>query len=315
MRGTQSTPVVAVLLMWALALTLGCVAACTTTQNAMTQSSQSATMPGGTSKHAAESAPSMANRYALVVGCRGGNSEQDSKVQALCGRTKELLLKAGFDEATIIVFSKQTTTTTATSQPASSDALLASLAGLAERLHKQDELWVFIYGHANANPRGYSLTLSSSRLKGKELAIAMGKVQCHQAVFCMTRQSSALLEQLKSPDRVVVAACDDENQLDSPEMPGILLGLWQQDPSRPLLDVLVDSGNAVEELYKAKVVLQSERACAWDSETLASAPFKELSGGRLGRLRMKSSDANRDAWSGNVPATGTTSPVESRPAK
>ncbi len=277
---------------------------------------QSSTRPGTpATAPATQAAPA---RRALIVAGKGGNKEQDAAVDGLSRQTADLLLKAGFDRTNVIVFARQAGEKSlqpgATTRPATIEAVTAELTNLAASLDEKDELWVFIYGHANSTSKGYSIVLDDGRMRGDTLAAALDKIYCRQVVFCMTRQSVAMLKLLERPRRIAVAACDDESQLNTPELPGVLLKQWTEDPARPLLPVLTDAASATTDSYVKSRRLQAERSCAWDGRVRAVAPFVELSGGLLAGVRLKSADANADAWTASMrkaaasqPATQTSS--------
>ena len=249
-------------------------------------------------------------RHALIIGAKGGDQAQSDEVLSRVGATVQLLTKAGFAEDHIDVFCEKGAPAVPRRGEVTRKLILDHLAHLAETLSDQDELWVFLYGHANLNARGLSIRTEGARLRGSELADALERVPGRQAVFCLNRQSAALMPLLAHERRVVVTATNDPRQLNPPLFGKYLLAAWTEDPTAPLLDVLRQAGADTQEHYKSRGLVYAECAQASDGIRIRSVPLEEMDLGRLGRLRMAPPDGTVNDWAlnagevGQVPAPG-----------
>ncbi len=226
-------------------------------------------------------------QHALVIAAKGGDRAQSDEVALLVATTVRLLGWAGFEQENVQVFSENSPAAGKERyEEVTRQAVLDHLARLSEALTGDDELWVFIYGHANVNKRGLSIYTSGGRLRGKELAEALNHVQAQQRVFCLNRQSSVLLELLADKKRVVVSATNSAQQLNPPLFGYYLLEAWSKDPSAPLLSVLRDAGIETQNDYVSRGLVYAECAQAHDGESLRSMPFDGLEDGPLAKLRL-----------------------------
>lgn len=224
--------------------------------------------------------------HALVIAAKGGDRAQSDEVALLVVATVDLLRQAGFQQENMQIFSEGSATGKRSYAEITRQGVLDHLARLAEELTGDDELWVFIYGHANVNKRGLSIYTSGSRLRGQELAQALDRVQAQQRVFCLNRQSSVLLKLLADKKRVVITATNSAQQLNPPLFGKYLLEAWSKDPSAPLLSVLRDAGIKTQDHYISGGLVYAECAQAHDGEALRSMPFDGLDDGPLAKLRL-----------------------------
>ena len=249
-------------------------------------------------------------RYALIIGAKGGDQAQSDEVLSGVKVTAGLLARAGFAEKHMRVFCEKGPSAPQHWGDVSRQAVLDHLASLAKVVEDRDELWVFLYGHANVNRRGLSIYTSGPRLLGEELTEALKAVGGHQAVFCLNRQSAALMPLLADPGRVVVTATNDPQQLNPPVFGGCLLAAWGQDPTAPLLKVLQQAGADTRAHYESRGLVCAEVAQACDGAVTRSMPLEEMDAGRLARLRLALPAGRANDWS--LAAAQATQPAPPR---
>jgi hypothetical protein len=139
-----------------------------------------------------------AELYYLIVGGLGGEPKYEEafekEAQSLAGAARRTV----GDESRIIVLS---------GEAATREALRSSLADLAGRVGKSDQLAVFLVGHGSFDGSQYKFNLPGPDVDGQELAALLDDVPARaELVVNATSASGAVLETWAGENRIVITA-------------------------------------------------------------------------------------------------------------
>jgi|GEM_PF-2122496 len=199
-----------------------------------------------------------ATRCGVVIGLRSGNQSLYDENRQYVSQTVDLLKKSGLNP--VLCYTEGGSAAVPGAEDIQADRLAAGLQQLATQLKKDDELWLFLYGYANATGKGVSLVTRGRRVNGAELADWLRKIPAQKYLFCFTVQSYALFEQLKKDNFFVLSAASNEGQINPPLLPGYLLRRWSESPAQPLNLLLTDAVKELNDYYIRNSMALNESA-------------------------------------------------------
>jgi len=145
--------------------------------------------------------------------------------------------------------------------PASREAVAREFAAIRVALGKDDRLWVFWLGHANADDGHAYLHLPGPDLRDDEFAALFRGVTCREQVVWVTSTASGwFVKALSAPGRIVIAATERDQEINETEFPHALAAVVARPRDR--LDADRDGRVSVSELYRAVVAEVGARFAA-----------------------------------------------------
>jgi hypothetical protein len=110
---------------------------------------------------------SFAGKYAVVVSCRSGNSITHKINIANSRQLIRNLEKRGFDK--IKLFFDGGSSELKNSDDIIREHIVKYLSGLSKTLKPEDQFYLFLFGHASASPRRFSLATKQGRISGWQI--------------------------------------------------------------------------------------------------------------------------------------------------
>jgi hypothetical protein len=212
-----------------------------------------------------------AARYAVVISCRAGNAQLHHDNKVCCSELFKLLKQKDFKQ--ISVFFEGGDAELKGSIDVERPAIVEEFNQLAEKLMPEDQLWLFILGHANASERRVSLATAKGRLSGKQLASLLGEVKGEQFIFCLNTQSHGLMRLLSRPKRLVLCASDSYQQLNPPVFTAFFIKTWADNKDAGLFDIAKKAGSLTEEFYRGNNLAAAENSQIYYEGRTLSYPF------------------------------------------
>lgn len=212
-------------------------------------------------------------RHALVICARSGSQTLLDENRKYTEQTIELLKKAGISD--IRCFIEGGEKTLSGTSPVNAENIIAHVKKVSEKLKKEDELWLFIYGYASQSAKRLSIITEGGRLNAADLAELLKKTTARKFIFCMNVQSFPLMELLKDNDAVIVSAASDPGQLNPPLLPAYLLPAWLSGTYKPFNQVLLSAVDALNAHYKEASLAVSETAVIYADGQFYRYPFEK----------------------------------------
>jgi hypothetical protein len=176
---------------------------------------------------------------------------------------------------------------TASRGPATKEALAADAAALEKLVRADDELWVFVIGHAHAADRAVQFNVSGPDIAPAEFARWFAGISCRRSVFFITTPLSGyFVKPLARPNRVVISATEPDLETNETLFPSSLAKLLDTFPDGDKHDIDKDGVNSLLDLYLA-VALDVARRYT-DEELLATehAQLDDNGDGRASELQL-----------------------------
>lgn len=213
-------------------------------------------------------------KYAVIISARSGDQLlSDTNLKYVRDTQKILdIIKV----KNITTFFEGGNESLAESKDITTEGVLNKLEELSKKMKEDDELWIFLYGHANLSRRGISIPTNTKRLKGTAILEKMDKIKGRQLIFCFNTQSSAFMDLFTKKNRIIVTATNGIGQLNPPVFPKYFLNSWIESPKNSLLKNLQISAERTTEYFEKNSIGVSEKAQVFDGENLFSSPFNEL---------------------------------------
>lgn len=210
-------------------------------------------------------------RYALIISCRAGDARLHNDNKVCCTELIKLLKQKDFQQIT--VFFEGGGAELQESSEAELPAITGKLQELAGKLSAEDQLWLFLLGHANASERRVSLATAKGRLSGRQLAALLDAVKAEQFIFCLNTQSHGLMRLLAGPKRLVLCAADSYQQLNPPVFTAFFIKTWADNKDAELLAIVKKAGSLTEEFYRNNQLAVAENSQLYYNGETASYPF------------------------------------------
>ena len=132
---------------------------------------------------------------------------------------------------------------------------------------------LYLFGHASANSRRTTLSMTDRRLPVTELAELVKRFPCSE-IYLFNTMSAPFLDALAAPGRFVLSATDSEHQLNPPRYPQFhLKAQIQLGYGRAPLEYAALAGKLTQEYYKNNRLALPENACWSDGSEKHSYPF------------------------------------------
>jgi len=212
-----------------------------------------------------------AERYGMIIGARAGNQSLFDENSRYILQTAKLLQQAGITQ--IKIFAEGGSKLDPGAQSPGAEEIAAELSRLATTLRADDELWLFIFGYANASGTKVSLATDGRRMHGQELAARLKAIPARKTIFCLTLQSWALAEQLQDKNATVISAASAPGQLNPPLLTNYLLTLWQSQPNKPLNELLQAAAQEVNTYFSRNNLAAGESAAVLTEGKVIGFPF------------------------------------------
>lgn len=136
--------------------------------------------------------------------------------------------------------------------PATKESLTADAAELRKLLGQNDELWVFLIGHAHHADRAVQLNVAGPDIPPAEFAQWFAGLPCCRSVFFITTPLSGyFLKPLAEPRRVVISATEPDLEVNETLFPSSLAKLLETFPAGNQQDVDKDGVYSLLDLYVA----------------------------------------------------------------
>ncbi|PCJ57967.1 MAG: hypothetical protein COA79_14435 [Planctomycetota bacterium] len=225
--------------------------------------------------------------YAIILSTRAGDQKQSDIIKEYHLKTRQILTKAGFEKNCILEYFEKGNLSLPGTKEVIRKTILDDLKGLANKVKSDDKLWIFLYGHANFNTRGYSMATQGKRLKGKEFATALDFIKCDQIIFCFNRQGVALLPLLAKKSRIIISATNHIKQLNPPQLPKYLLPAWHQNIKNNILDLVKSSTDNLEMYFKENSLAVSEESQIFDGKINSYPPYDDINDGVVKKTILK----------------------------
>lgn len=186
----------------------------------------------------------------LILQGRGGTPELDREVKQNCNA-----LKAWYGDRAAV-------------------QICPTSAAFRDALEKSGTpRTLYLFGHASANSRRTTLSMTDRRLPVTELAELVKRFPCSE-IYLFNTMSAPFLDALAAPGRFVLSATDSEHQLNPPRYPQFhLKAQIQLGYGRAPLEYATLAGNLTHEYYKNNRLALPENACWSDGSGKHSYPF------------------------------------------
>jgi hypothetical protein len=186
----------------------------------------------------------------------------------------------------------------ASSGPATREALAETAAKINARLQPQDALWVFVVGHAHYDGKISWLNLPGPDLNNVEFGSLFSATACHEQVFFLTTAASGFfIRPLSKPGRIIITATEADREVNETIFPHKLAAALAEPPPflefdldgdgrLSLLDAYLWATQATAQDYATEMLLATEHANLDDNgdgrgtELQASFLPEELGGRR-----------------------------------
>jgi hypothetical protein len=171
--------------------------------------------------------------------------------------------------------------------PATKDALTSDAAELQKLVGENDELWVFVIGHAHAADRAVHLNLPGPDVAPAEFARWFADFSCRRSVFFVTTPLSGyFVKPLAKQGRVVISATEPDLETNETLFPSSLARLMETFPAGSDHDIDKDSVYSLLDLYLAVALDVAKRYA--DEELLATehAQLDDNGDGRASELQL-----------------------------
>ena len=217
-----------------------------------------------------------ATQYGVIICGRATDEESLSKMEQHIELSQDLLVKNGVSESQIHIFHGEGG---GDIHAAKRELIINKLQSLAEASQPDDITWVFLFGHANTTSRGVSITTRGPRLRGSELSKGLQAIQGQKLVFCLNRQSVAMLPLLKKDNHIVLTATDDIRQMNPPVLTSFFLQEWAQSDDASLFSIVREASERTEHYYNINNLARAENALLFDGEQVSAYPFHDVTWG------------------------------------
>lgn len=226
------------------------------------------------------------DRWAFIVCGHPGDEAHREQFADSAGRIRKALVgRFGFPASNVWirfgVEAKDEKTLEASRGPATKEALASDAAELQKLLRIEDELWVFVIGHAHHADRTVQLNVPGPDVGVAEFARWFADVPCRRSVFFMTTPSSGyFLKPLARPGRVVAAATEPDLEVNETLFHSSLAKLLETFPGGSDHDVDKDGVYSLLDLYLATALDVAKR---YADETLLATEHAQLDDNGDGR--------------------------------
>jgi hypothetical protein len=176
---------------------------------------------------------------------------------------------------------KDNTTLDASRGPATKEALAADAAELGKLVSQDDELWVFVIGHAHAADRAVQLNLPGPDVGPAEFARWFVDFSCRRSVFFLTTPLAGYFARpLAKQSRVVISATEPDFETNETLFPSSLARLMGTFPDGDKQDIDKDGVNSLLDLYLAVALDVAKR---YSDEMLLATEHAQLDDNGDGR--------------------------------
>jgi hypothetical protein len=261
------------------------------------------------------------SRWALIIVGHPGDDEHAGSLSTVAEQIRSALKdRFGFGEANIWTWSGVESNATrekssSSRGPATRAALVKDVEELRRMIRSDDELWVFVAGHASYADRTVSLNLPGPDVSAVTFAEWFVPFNCRRMVFVLTTPLSGyFVKPLATPGRVVITATGNDlenNETLFPSSLAKLLGTFpddehdiDKDGRQTLLDLYVAVARDVKARYETDELLATEHAQIDDNgDGLASelqSKYPDGSTQQLARRRARNRTASDGALSKSI---------------
>lgn len=211
-----------------------------------------------------ESATAPNRAHALIVVGLPGDAEHERLFDETARQWSQWLTgRLGFAPTQIHVLSGSLESKHASTAPATAEAVKREVAAIRRTVAKQDRLWVFFLGHANADERHVWFHIPGPDMHEEQIGNLFESIVCREQVFWITTSVSArFLRPLSADGRIVITATAPDDELNETEFPYALAAVARRCSAK--LDTDGDGRVSLLELY-GHTVAEVEARFAADS--------------------------------------------------
>jgi hypothetical protein len=227
-----------------------------------------------------------ADRWGFIICGHPGDEDHRKQFADSADRIRKTLVgRFGFPASNVWirfgVDGKDDKTLEASRGPATKEALASDAAELQKLLRQDDELWVFVIGHAHHADRTVQLNVPGPDVGVAEFARWFADVPCRRTVFFMTTPLSGyFLKPLARPGRVVATATEPDLEVNETLFHSSLAKLVETFPEGSDHDIDKDGVYSLLDLYLATALDVAKR---YADETLLATEHAQLDDNGDGR--------------------------------
>ena len=162
------------------------------------------------------------DRYAVLVGGLGGSAEHTEKFRQYLFETRQAFVDGfGVPAANVTVLAEPAIAEESfVADVSTASTIRAHFGRLAQRMRKDDQLFVILYGHGSFDGTNARLNIPRRDLNDVEYAELVDAIPAARIVFVNTAAASApFVEALSAPDRIVIAATKSGTQRNETSFP------------------------------------------------------------------------------------------------